>query len=98
MGTGSQHGDQSSGLSGPLRRLAQPLTLDRHPQDLNPRTAKGNPCLRLHLLCALAPDQNVVRLVDCGLHTMASSASLMPAHNPIDLRGKVTATKQKAHW
>jgi hypothetical protein len=41
--------------------------------------------LRMHLLCALASDQNVVELVDCGLRLAASNASLMPTQNPIDL-------------
>lgn len=56
------------------------------------------PPLRLHLLCALAPDQNVVGSVDCGLHLAASYASLMPTQNPIDFWNMVAATKQKAHW
>jgi hypothetical protein len=42
----------------------------------------------MHLLCALAADQNVVGLVDCGLHLAVSYASLMPTQNPIDLCGK----------
>lgn len=43
--------------------------------------------MRLHLLCALASDQNVVEWVDCGLHLAASYASLMLTQNPVDLWG-----------
>ena len=95
MGTDSLRGDQSSGLSDPLRRLAQPLIQPRHPQ-ISSRTEPKYPCLRLHLLCALAPDQNVVELVDCGLRLAASNASLMPTQNPIDLCGIAGREKQKS--
>ena len=87
MGVGSQHSDQPSGLSDLMRRLAQPLILNRYPWDLNPWTAQEDSCLRLHLLCALASDQNVVEWVDCELHLAASCASLMLTQNPIDLWG-----------
>jgi hypothetical protein len=83
MGAGSLRGDQPSGLSDPLRRLAQPLIQFRTPQ-ISSRTVLELPCLRLHLLCALVSSQNVVGVVDCGLRLAASYASLMPSHNPID--------------
>jgi hypothetical protein len=88
VGAGSLRSDQPSGLSGLSRRLAQPLILNRYPMDLNPRTTQEYPCLRLQLLCALAPGQNVVVSVDCGLRLAASNASLMPTQNPIDPWGK----------
>ena len=98
MGAASLRVERPSRLSGTSRRLAQPLILPRYPVDLHPRTGQEDPCLRLHLLCALAPDQNVVGPVDCALRLAASCASLMPTHNPIDPWSKVTATKQKTHW
>ena len=62
------------------------------PDDATRRLNHGHrqchPHLRMHLLCALASDQNVVELVDCGLRLAASNASLMPTQNPIDLCGK----------
>jgi len=85
MGASSLRGDQPSGLSDPMRRLAQPLILNRYPLDLNLRTLQEDPCLRLQLLCALASDQNVVEPVDCGLRLAASNASLLLTQNPIDL-------------
>lgn len=94
VGAGSLRGDQPSGLSGPLRRLAQPLIQHRHPQN-EPRTTLEDPCLRLQLLCALAASQNVVESVDCGLHLAASYASLMHSQNPIDPCGIAGCGKQK---
>ena len=46
MGVGSLRGDQPSGLSDPLRRLAQPLIQTRHPQN-EPRTETGVPLFAL---------------------------------------------------
>jgi hypothetical protein len=48
------------------------------------RHKDGIPPIALTLLCALAPGQNVVEMVDCGLRLAASYASLMPTQNPID--------------
>jgi len=50
MGAGSLRGDQPSGLSGPLRRLAQPLIQPCYPQ-IASRTGLEDPCLCLQLLC-----------------------------------------------
>ena len=65
---------------------------------LNHGHRQCHPHLRLHLLCALAPNQNVVGLVDCALHLAASNASLMPAQNPIDLCGKADVEIKKAAY
>ena len=88
MGAVSPRVGRPSGLSGTTRRLAQPLILNRYPPDFHPWTPQEDSCSRLHLLCALAVDQNVVEMVDCGLHLAASYASLMPPQNPIDLNDK----------
>ena len=63
---------------------------------LNHGHRQCHPHLRMHLLCALASDQNVVGVVDCGLHLAASYASLMPTQNPIDLCGKAGVENKKA--
>ena len=84
VGVASLRVEQPSGLSGTSRRLAQPLILPHYPVDLNPRMRQEDPCLRLHLLCAFTPGQNVVGLVHPVLRLTASYGNPLPPHNPID--------------
>lgn len=95
MGAVSLRVERPSGLSGTTHRLAQPLILNRYPSEFHPWTSQEDSCLRLHLLCALAPNQNVVEMVDCGLRLAASYASLMPPQNPIDLWSRAKSEKTK---
>jgi hypothetical protein len=61
-------------LSVAWQRLARLPTPSGLTKDLNPCVTKMEfPRLRMLLLCALAPDQNVVGLVDCGLSSTLPS-------------------------
>jgi len=86
-------------LSVAWQRLARPPIPFGLSAGLEPTGRKWNPpdCA-MHLLCALAPSQNVVGLVDCGLHLAASYASLMPTQNPIDPWSKASVENEKSRY